>query len=373
MRKHMISWIAWLLLASLILSACAQAGTPAPATQAPAAEEEPTEEPAAASAPEGEDLFIGMVLHSSIPFTEQMRKGAEWAAKDYGVQFEAVAPATVDPEAAMAMFESLVSKGVQGIVLDPAPPDAWTSTIQKAVEAGVVITNVDNQALPESGVSLFVGPEEFDAAKTLGTLMIEQLAKQGVTSGKVVYAICAPGYPSQEQRAQGFAAAFEGQTDFELVGPLDSGHNVELDYAFWESTTVQHSDAVAYVGSCAFDGPNLAKIKQAKGGDWLIGTFDLEPETLTGIEDGTIAVAIGANPWLSSYLAARAMIEHYLYGTEIPTGWINSGPEPVTSDNVKEFLEREKNPDQQHEFFLELMEKDFVDLNSLVEPFPQVQ
>jgi ABC-type sugar transport system substrate-binding protein len=368
MNKRFYVLTTMLMLISLVLASCAPAVAPTAAPAEPQVEQ-PTE--AAVNQPAEEDLFIGMVLHSSIPFTEQMRKGAEWAAKDYGVEFEAVAPATVDPEAAMAMFEGLVSKGAEGILLDPAPPDAWTSTIQKAVDAGVVVTNVDNQALPESGMSLFVGPEEFDAAKTLGELMIEQLNKEGITSGKVVFAICAPGYPSQEQRASGFAAAFEGKSEWELVGPLDSGHNVELDYAFWESTTVQHSDAVAYVGNCAFDGPNLAKIKQASGGEWLIGTFDLEPETLQAINDGVIAVAIGANPWLSSYLATRAMIEHFVYGKDMPSGWIDSGPEPVTSDNVEEFLEREENPEGQHEFFLEIIENDFSDLNSLVKAFPQ--
>ncbi len=367
MKNKLLIFVTLLMVISISLASCAPA-TQEPA-QAPAAAE-PSEAPSA-DAQATSDLFIGMVLHSSIPFTEQMRKGAEWAAKDYGVKFEAVAPATVDPEAAMAMFEGLVAKGVQGIVLDPAPPEAWTSTIQKAVEDGIIIANVDNQATADSGASLFVGPEEFSAAKTLGELMIQQLTKKGVSGGKIVYAICAPGYPSQEQRAQGFASAFEGKSEWTLVGPLDSGHNVELDYAFWESTTVQHPDAVAYVGNCAFDGPNLAKIKVAKGGEWGIGTFDLEPETLEAINDGTIDVAIGANPWLSSYIAQAAIIEYYLYGKPMPTGWINSGPEPVTADNVKEFLEREENPEQQHEYFLKIIKENFSDLNALVGPFPQ--
>jgi hypothetical protein len=65
------------------------------------------------------------------------------------------------------------------------------------------------------------------------------------------------------------------------------------------------------------------------------------------------------------------MIEHFVYGKDMPSGWIDSGPEPVTSDNVEEFLEREENPEVQHEFFLEIIENDFSDLNSLVKAFPQ--
>jgi hypothetical protein len=63
--------------------------------------------------------------------------------------------------------------------------------------------------------------------------------------------------------------------------------------------------------------------------------------------------------------------EHLVSGEPIPQGQIDSGPELVTADNVDAFLEREDDLALKHEWHLDLIEENFTDLDSLVEPFSE--
>ncbi len=142
---------------------------------------------------------------------------------------------------------------------------------------------------------------------------------------------------------------------------------VELSYAFWETAIIKYPDAVGFAGNCAFDGPNLGKLKVLNEADWGIATFDLEPETLEFIEEGVLTVAMGINPWLNAYLATELAYNHLVSGEALPVNsQIDSGPELVTSENVTDFLAREKDLELKHSFHLDLMAENFSDLDSLI-------
>jgi ribose transport system substrate-binding protein len=365
MRRKLFIVLALLALVVLAIAACQPA-----APEEEAAEEEPAGEEMAGEEADDE-IFIGMVQHSSIPFTQQMRAGFDAACEDFPIECEYNAPETVNPETAIGMFEAMVQKGADAIVLNAAPPEAWETVVGDAVEQGVLVNAIDNFPPAETGFGVFVSPSNEATAYALANEFFDQLRSQGMESGEVVWGICAPGYVGQEERADGWQRACDDQDDFTCVGRLDTGHNVELDYAFWETTVLQYPDAVGFAGNCAFDGPNLARLKIETGGDWGIATFDLEPETLVGIQDGTITVAMGINPWLNAYLATRLAYEHLVSGEPISQGQIDSGPELVTADNVDAFLEREDDLELKHDWHLDLIDEMFSDLDSLIQPFSE--
>lgn len=363
MIRRSISSLSLLVVVLMLAAACT---VPVVAPAAPAA-------PADTSAGEGEavadEVFIGMVQHSSIPFTQQMRDGFDAACADLGTRCEYAAPETINPETAIGMFDGMVTLGADAIILNAAPPDAWGRVVSEATGAGVLVNAINNYPPPDSGFGVFFWPAEVPSAKALAETFFDQLKASGVEGGQIVWGICAPGYVGQEQRADGWEQAFAEQTAFEGIGPLDTGHNVELDYAFWETTVLQYPDAVGFAGNCAFDGPNLARLKASTGGDWGIATFDLEPETLQGIQDGVVTVAIGSNPWLNAYLATKHAHDHLVSGAPVTQGQLDPGPELVTADNVTDFLARENDPELKHSFHLQLIEEQFSDLESLVGDF----
>jgi ABC-type sugar transport system substrate-binding protein len=347
MKPKTIYLLSLLVVVSMLLVACQPA---APAPEQPA--EQPTQPPAVEE-PEPQRFLLGMVQHSSIPYTQQMRDGFEAACTDIGADkatCEYAAPETINPEVAIGMFEGQLQLGANAIILNAAPPDAWAEIVRNATGRDVIVNAVNNYPPPESGFSVFVWPGEVQMAEALGNEFFAQLKASGVNGGQIVYGICAPGYIGQEQRADGWRNACNSQSDFECVGPLDTGHNVELNYAFWETTILQYPNAVGYAGNCAFDGPNLARLKVLNNADWGIATFDLEPETLDAIEEGTITVAMGANPYLNAYVATILAFQHLENGTKPAQGQIMTIPELVTVTNVTEFLERERNPNLKHEY-----------------------
>jgi hypothetical protein len=163
----------------------------------------------------------------------------------------------------------------------------------------------------------------------------------------------------------------EARGTYECVGKLDSGHNTDLNYSFWESATVKYPDAVAFAGTCAFDGPNLMKLKQLTGGKWEIGTYDLEPETLEGLESGDIMIAIGNNPTLNGYLATDLLYRHLKDGTPLrEAGLIDTPPELVTFENIKEFLEMQGDANKLLDFVLQTVDEQYTDIDATVVDLP---
>jgi ABC-type sugar transport system substrate-binding protein len=374
MKHKRLFLLSVLLVLAMMLGACAPAAEEAAPVEEEAMEEEVMEEEAMEEEVAEEEVmeekfFIGMVQHSSIPYTEQMKVGFDAACEDLPIECEYNAPETINPETAIGMFESMVQKGADAVVLNPAPPEAWTEVIKEAVDAGVLVNTIDNVPAAESGFNVFVAPGTKATAVSLAESFFAELAAKGVTEGKIVWGICAPGYTGQELRADGWEEACANQTDtsFECVGPEDTGHSVELNYAFWETAILQHPDAVGFAGNCAFAGPNLCKLKKLNEADFGIASFDLEPETLECIEEGVVDAAMGINPWLNAYLATQLAYDHLVSGEPLATAsQIDSGPELVTVANVADFLAREQDLDLKHSYHLDVIADGFTDLESLI-------
>jgi simple sugar transport system substrate-binding protein len=76
--------------------------------------------------------------------------------------------------------------------------------------------------------------------------------------------------------------------------------------------------------------PTLAALKEmGKAGKIHFGTFDLGPEVLKAIKDGTISFAIDQQQYLQGYLPVVALALQARYGL-LPGGDILSGPGFVT-------------------------------------------
>ncbi len=393
--RNKFMYVLVVLMALLLLAACAPAApaeeeaapaeeeaapaeeeaAPAEEEAAPAEEEAaPAEEEAAPAEEEAaaEEIYVAMVMHQAIPYVAQIQAGWDaFCAQHDDVVCDYAVPDKVDPETQIGMFEAFVSKGAQGIVTNCVPADVWVEPVKAARAQGILVNSVDVACLKESTFNVQVGP----LYRTQGELFAEEffnaLEAKGITEGKVVFGYCAPGYQSQEDRMATLLEECESRGTYECIGNLDSGHNTDLNYSFWESATVQYSDAVAFAGTCAFDGPNLMKLKRLTGGTWEIGTYDLEPETLEGLQSGDIMIAIGNNPFLNGFLAGELLYQHLKSGEPLPEGGLIDTPaEVVTSENVEEYLALEADPQARLEYTLQVIEEQFPDLDAAIEELP---
>jgi ABC-type sugar transport system substrate-binding protein len=347
-----------LTLPFLLLASCNhQSGTPTPSAS-----------DSAASNTGAPTLKIGYVLHGLNDFTQVIKRGAEDAGKALGVEVEVVGPSTFDATEAIGMFESMVQKKKDGLVVVPMPGEVWVRPIKEAVDAGipVVTANITSEG---SASEAWFGQDEYQSGVILAGELRKMLTAEGKTSGKLLAGVCKPGVAVLEERYKGFKKAIEG-SGFTVTDPKDVGTENTANYAAWENQATANPDMVAAVGFCSMDIPNLAKLKSRSAGKWLIGGYDLNTDTLDSIKAGTTQISLGQNPYLQGYLPVLALVRHLRDKKPLPKGWVNVGTEIVTKENVNAIYPRETDRAAETKWYADYIAKNFGDLGALAKPLP---
>ena len=146
------------------------------------------------SEPPGPFDFRGQIFVRGNIWSDGLETGMKQAAQDYGVNLEIGGPMTVDPAAQVAELESWIVQGVDCIMLTAAAPAALTSSINKAVAAGIPVVTLDSDA-PESDRSVFVAGASSEA---LANAQIDSLARQMGEEGEWAFII---GQSTQVEKA----------------------------------------------------------------------------------------------------------------------------------------------------------------------------
>ena len=159
---------------------------------------------------------------------------------------------------------------------------------------------------------------------------------------------------------------------FTLTQDYDTKLDNTENYNIWDSLAIANSDAVAMVGLCSLDPPNIAQVKERGGYEWLGAGYDLETPTLEAISNGYIAVSAGQQPYLQGYLVVRALVEEIRTGTNL-SGWLEVPTDIVTAANVDEFKPRESDAAVQKEFYATYMAENFADLAAGARPYDDLK
>src|SRR5439155_8801014 len=154
-------------------------------------------------------LKIGFVLHGLNDFTQVIKKGAEDAGRDLGIEVEVTGPAGFVPRDAISMFEAMAQARKSGIAVVPHPGDLWVRSIQDAVTAGIPVVTA-NVTSPESKASAWFGQDEYKSGVLLAREMRKLLEAGGKLEGKISVGMCAPGVEVLKSRYEGFKKGMEG-------------------------------------------------------------------------------------------------------------------------------------------------------------------
>ena len=177
MNKKVFAFLAILVLASMLMTACGGAATEAPAMEepaaveeAPAAEEAPAEEPAAVEAPAAEAMVytIGAVHDLSgatAVYGESIKKGIDLAVSEINAQAYLGEGATLevvyedaagDATQAIAAFEKLIANSDVSLILGPTLSSEAKSADPIAQEAGMPIVASSNTATGITDIGNFI-------------------------------------------------------------------------------------------------------------------------------------------------------------------------------------------------------------------------
>ncbi len=134
--------------------------------------------------PENDVPRVALIMKSlANEFFKTMEDGARAYADEHADQFDLVVNGTQSEEdvaGQVALVEQMMAQGVDAIVIAPADSKALVSVLDRAVEQGIVVINIDNKlddaVLEERGLTIpFVGPNNRAGAKLAADHLAETL------------------------------------------------------------------------------------------------------------------------------------------------------------------------------------------------------
>jgi len=245
---------------------------------------------------------IVVVTHgqSSDPFWSVVANGVNAAAADMRVTVEYQAPGTFDMVAMAQLIDAAVASEPDGLVVSVPDADALGPSIQAAIAAGIPVISINSgsDVAEQLGVLAHIGQTEYEAGFGAG----QRLAAAGTTN-----AICVNqevGNAALDLRCQGLtdALAEAGATVNVLAVELSDPTGAQSRIA--SALTADPSiDTVFTLGPTGAAPALLALDAEGLLGTVKVATFDLSPEVLQAIVDGTMLFAVDQQQYTQGYLA----------------------------------------------------------------------
>ena len=258
----------------------------------------------AQTASTGEGYKVALITMDSIDqHWITLKEGAEKAASELGVALTFMAPNTKDDALQIEQVNNAVSAGNQAIIVAANGPDAISSALKEAADAGIKIIYVDSPANVPAEATF--STDNTAAGTTAGQTMLDELSAKGITSGKIGIVNVNAATASTVAREAGFRAAFDG-TDFELLETQYGEGDAAKSQAIAENYITQ---GVVGIFGCNEGSTNGAgNAVKAAGADVVCVGFDKSDAILGLIDDGYILATMAQNPDVMGYEGVKAAV-----------------------------------------------------------------
>ena len=274
----------------------------------------------AEEAPAETELTIAFVMGAeSDPFFQAMKLGAEEEAAALGVNLIWQGdPSNYSPETQVPIVDSVIAQQPDALVLIPTDPTALQASVTKAVEAGIVVANVDTRVGDLSDVLIFITGDNTDGGAKAADAIAAAI---GYTEGKtyeVVIGLTSATATTNVGRKDGFEAALAAKyPGIKVVDVAYSESNPEK-----ASTNVNNwlTKYPNLSGIFAIDGTNAsgaAAALEAKGltGKIALVGYDAYPDNVAKIKAGIFTALVAQDPAAEARLAIRTLVDFLRNGT----------------------------------------------------------
>jgi ribose transport system substrate-binding protein len=160
--------------------------------------------------------LVALVMKSlANEFFKTMEDGARAHQKAHASEYDLLASGIKDEQdvaGQIKLVEQMVAEGVDALVIAPADSRALVAACKKAVDAGIVVVNIDNEfdqfVLAQRKLRIpFVGPNNREGARQVG-LRLADLLQPG---DKVAILEGVPGAANSYERTRGFEQAMNAR------------------------------------------------------------------------------------------------------------------------------------------------------------------
>ncbi len=233
-----------------------------------------------------------------------------------------------DDEGEIAAIESMITQGVQAIVITPTSPNVQDA-LQKAVDGGIKVILVDNDIPGWDGKTSLVATDNL-AGGVLAGEFLKGVLKAGDT---VAVLEGVAGAPSLQQRVDGFKTGLGDGFTIVASLPTDCDQTKGLDAA--QDILTANPDVTAIYGAC---GPPILGATEAvasAGSKALLVGFDAGPDEVKSIVAGTQLASVAQFPAKMGSMGAQAALDA-INGKTVEAN-IDTGTEMVTKENAADF------------------------------------
>ncbi|MCR9210167.1 MAG: sugar ABC transporter substrate-binding protein [bacterium] len=225
-------------------------------------------------------------------FFSTMAKGAEAHQAEHSGQYELVVNGIKDERDVsrqVALVEEMVASGVDAIVIAPADSKVLVPALRRAINAGVVVVNIDNRldadVLQQENIAVpFVGPDNLAGAKAVG----DYLAANRKGDKVAILEGIRTSFNAQ-QRLKGFEAAMK-EANMEIVSSQSADWEMSRANTVASSMLSEHPEISAILAandSMALGA--IAAVKSAgRAGEVQIVGFDNITAIRQAIEEGKV-------------------------------------------------------------------------------------
>ena len=251
-------------------------------------------------------------------------------AKKLGVNIQTTGPMQDDINTMMNMIQSAISQHVDGIISCAYNPDVSTPVFNSAVEKGIPVVLVDNDA-PKSERNFFIGTSSYNAGASAAKKLIELTggkANIAIISGSLTAANCI-------ERMNGFKDTIASYPDMKVLTSEQGDNEVNKTVQKCQAVLQAYPEVNAFFGVCAFDALGAGKVvdEQGKAGKVRIVGFDDIPDSLQLIRKGVIDAVLVQKPYDMGVQAMDMLLKIY-DGTTPKENAIDTGITIVDKSNI---------------------------------------
>ncbi len=278
-------------------------------------------------------IVLGMTLYSlKNEFTVRLANSATAKAKELGVEIK-IYDGDYDPSNQISQIETMISDGVDGIILNPQDAEALAVGVDRAVAAGIPVVGV-NTRVNSDKLTSYVGSKDVYAGELETQYMVDLLGNKFnavIIEGPL-------GQSAQIERRQGIQNILDKNPDINIIAEKTA------NWSRAEAMTVMENwlNAFDNIDAVIAENDEMAlgarEAIKAKGLDIPCIGVDGITDALNAVEQGDMVASIFQDGAGQGSKAVEVLVEA-VKGNKVESEyWIDF--ELVTKDNVAEFKKR---------------------------------
>jgi ABC-type sugar transport system substrate-binding protein len=235
-----------------------------------------------------------------------------------------------------ADIEAAITKGVDGMFLDPNEVDALAPAVQEAVDAKIPVVTVDRRVDKVSGILAHVGADNVKGGEAQGELIMKLFPN----GAKVMNLQGQSGASPAIDRNKGLHNALDKAADkykfvFEDTAGFDRAKGLSMTESALDGMSAPPDVIVCANDDMALGAMQALKARNLVGKVALIG-FDALPEALLNIRDGNMTATIEQMPGQQSQKALDFLVDFIRNGTKPTEAVTLLTPIAITKDNLNQ-------------------------------------